>query len=113
MAGHDTPTESRENLDGVDITRLPEAKLTRVRRETIGFVFQFFNLLPMLTAEENVTLPLAISGEKIDRAWLEGCSRSLASPTGGTTGRPSSPAARRSGAPSRAPSSRRPRSSSP
>src|SRR5205809_1334083 len=66
MAGLDMPTEGRVILDGVDITRLPEAKLTRVRRETIGFVFQFFNLLPMLTAEENVTLPLAIAGRKPD-----------------------------------------------
>ena len=71
MAGLDTPTEGRLILDGVDITRLPEAKLTRVRRETIGFVFQFFNLLPMLTAEENVTLPFAIAGRKPDAAWLE------------------------------------------
>jgi putative ABC transport system ATP-binding protein len=71
LAGLDTPTEGSIVLDGVDITRLSEKKLTLLRRETIGFVFQFFNLLPMLTAEENVTLPLAIAGEKPDPAWVE------------------------------------------
>jgi putative ABC transport system ATP-binding protein len=71
LAGLDTPTEGRVVLDGTDITRLSEKKLTLLRRETIGFVFQFFNLLPMLTAEENITLPLAIAGEKPEPAWLE------------------------------------------
>jgi putative ABC transport system ATP-binding protein len=71
LAGLDTPTEGSIVLDGVDIARLSEKKLTLLRRETIGFVFQFFNLLPMLTAEENVTLPLAIAGEKPDPAWVE------------------------------------------
>jgi putative ABC transport system ATP-binding protein len=72
MAGLDTPTEGTVAIDGVDITKLSEKKLTLLRREKIGFVFQFFNLLPMLTAEENVTLPLAIAGTKIDQEWLEG-----------------------------------------
>ncbi len=71
LAGLDTPTEGTVVVDGVDITRLGEKKLTLLRRETIGFVFQFFNLLPMLSAEENVTLPLAIAGEKVDREWLD------------------------------------------
>jgi putative ABC transport system ATP-binding protein len=71
LAGLDTPTEGTVIVDGVDITKLSEKKLTLLRRETIGFVFQFFNLLPMLTAEENITLPLAIAGEKVDRAWLD------------------------------------------
>src|SRR3954453_6490577 len=71
LAGLDTPTEGSIVLDGTEITTLNEKKLTLLRRETIGFVFQFFNLLPMLTAEENVTLPLAIAGEKPDPAWLE------------------------------------------
>ncbi len=71
LAGLDTPTEGRVILDGIDITRLPESKLTRLRRETLGFVFQFFNLLPMLTAEENVTLPLSIAGRKPEPEWLE------------------------------------------
>jgi putative ABC transport system ATP-binding protein len=71
LAGLDTPTEGSIVLAGTEITNLSEKKLTLLRRETIGFVFQFFNLLPMLTAEENVTLPLAIAGEKPDPAWLE------------------------------------------
>ena len=71
LAGLDTPTEGGVHVDGVDITKLSEKKLTLLRRETIGFVFQFFNLLPMLTAEENVTVPLAIAGRKPDPAWLE------------------------------------------
>jgi putative ABC transport system ATP-binding protein len=71
LAGLDVPTDGTVVVDGVDITKLSEKKLTLLRRETIGFVFQFFNLLPMLTAEENITLPLAIAGEKVDREWLE------------------------------------------
>ena len=71
LAGLDTPTEGGIVLDGTDITSLSEKKLTLLRRETIGFVFQFFNLLPMLTAEENITLPLAIAGQKPDADWLE------------------------------------------
>jgi putative ABC transport system ATP-binding protein len=71
LAGLDTATEGSITLAGTEITNLSEKKLTLLRRETIGFVFQFFNLLPMLTAEENVTLPLAIAGEKPDPAWLE------------------------------------------
>jgi putative ABC transport system ATP-binding protein len=71
LAGLDTPTEGSIVLAGTEITNLNEKKLTHLRRETIGFVFQFFNLLPMLTAEENVTLPLAIAGEKPDPVWLE------------------------------------------
>ncbi|MES1248672.1 MAG: ABC transporter ATP-binding protein [Actinomycetota bacterium] len=71
LAGLDTPTEGKIVVDGVDITALNEKKLTKLRRDTIGFVFQFFNLLPMLTAEENVTLPLQIAGKKVDRTWLD------------------------------------------
>ena len=71
LAGLDRPTSGRVELDGVDVTRLSEKKLTLLRREKIGFVFQFFNLLPMLTAEENVVLPLDIAGEKVDREWLD------------------------------------------
>src|SRR5207302_7348375 len=52
------------------ITRLGDRELTNLRRRHVGFVFQFFNLLPMLSAEENVTLPLAIAGEKPEPAWL-------------------------------------------
>jgi putative ABC transport system ATP-binding protein len=71
LAGLDTPTEGSIVLDGQEISSLSERKLTLLRRDTIGFVFQFFNLLPMLTAEENVTLPLAIAGERPEPEWLE------------------------------------------
>jgi putative ABC transport system ATP-binding protein len=71
LAGLDKPTSGRVTVAGIEITDLDDAKLTRVRREHIGFVFQFFNLLPMLTAEENVVLPLSIAGERPDKGWLE------------------------------------------
>ena len=71
LAGLDKPTSGQVKVAGVDITGLDDAKLTRIRREHIGFVFQFFNLLPMLSAEENVLLPLSIAGEKPDRPWFE------------------------------------------
>jgi len=71
LAGLDTPTSGSIVVDGIEITGLSEKKLTQLRRDTIGFVFQFFNLLPMLTAEENVTLPLAIAGKKVDRKELD------------------------------------------
>ncbi len=71
LAGLDKPTSGTVTVAGVEITGLDDASLTRLRREHIGFVFQFFNLLPMLSAEENVLLPLSIAGEKPDRAWLD------------------------------------------
>jgi putative ABC transport system ATP-binding protein len=71
LAGLDAPTEGSVEIDGVDLTRLNDTQLTKLRRRHIGFVFQFFNLLPMLTAEENITLPLAIAGEKPEPRWLE------------------------------------------
>jgi putative ABC transport system ATP-binding protein len=71
LAGLDKPTEGTVQIAGTEITTLDDAKLTILRREHIGFVFQFFNLLPMLDAEENVLLPLSISGEKPDKAWLD------------------------------------------
>jgi putative ABC transport system ATP-binding protein len=71
LAGLDKPTTGAVEIAGTEITDLSDAALTRLRREHIGFVFQFFNLLPMLTAEENVTLPLSIAGEKADAAWLD------------------------------------------
>src|SRR5438105_1749545 len=69
LAGLDTPTSGSVEIDGVEITRLKDNDLTKLRRKHIGFVFQFFNLLPMLTAEENVLLPLAIAGTKPDAVW--------------------------------------------
>ena len=70
LAGLDRPTAGEVSIAGVDITNLDDSALTMLRREHIGFIFQFFNLLPMLTAEENVLLPLQIAGEKPDPAWL-------------------------------------------
>jgi putative ABC transport system ATP-binding protein len=71
LAGLDQPTSGSIAIAGTEIAGLDDARLTRLRREHIGFVFQFFNLLPMLTAEENAILPLSIAGEKPDRAWLD------------------------------------------
>ena len=71
LAGLDKPTSGTVTIAGTEITSLDDSQLTRLRRKHIGFVFQFFNLLPMLDAEENVLLPLSIAGEKPDRAWLD------------------------------------------
>src|SRR5260221_1136227 len=71
LAGLDRPTSGTVTIAGDEITSLGDTELTKLRREHIGFIFQFFNLLPMLTAEENVTLPLTIAGEKIERTWVE------------------------------------------
>jgi putative ABC transport system ATP-binding protein len=71
LAGLDKPTSGTVMIAGTEITRLDDAQLTKLRRKHIGFVFQFFNLLPMLNAEENVVLPLTIAGEKADPAWLD------------------------------------------
>src|SRR5436190_15991726 len=71
LAGLDRPTGGTVVIDGTEITTLGDNDLTKLRRRAIGFVFQFFNLLPMLTAEENVTLPLTISGEKPDDGWID------------------------------------------
>jgi putative ABC transport system ATP-binding protein len=71
LAGLDKPTEGSVTVEGTDITQLGDDELTRLRRDHIGFVFQFFNLLPMLDARENMLLPLAIAGRKPDPEWLE------------------------------------------
>ncbi len=71
LAGLDKPTAGTVELDGVEITELDDSELTELRRDKLGFVFQFFNLLPVLTAEENLILPLSIAGRKPDRAWLD------------------------------------------
>jgi putative ABC transport system ATP-binding protein len=70
LAGLDQPTSGTVTIAGTELSTLDDAALTRLRRDHIGFIFQFFNLLPMLDAEENVTLPLAIAGEHVDPAWL-------------------------------------------
>jgi putative ABC transport system ATP-binding protein len=71
LAGLDRPTGGRVLIDGTDITDLDDADLTKLRRDKLGFIFQFFNLLPVLTAEENLVLPLSIAGRKPDDEWLE------------------------------------------
>jgi putative ABC transport system ATP-binding protein len=71
LAGLDRPTSGTVLLDGTEITDLDDAELTQLRRDKLGFIFQFFNLLPVLTAEENLVLPLSIAGRKPDQAWLE------------------------------------------
>ena len=71
LAGLDKPTSGSVTVAGHEITTLGDTDLTRLRREHIGFVFQFFNLLPMLNAEENILLPLTIAGAKPDKAKLD------------------------------------------
>jgi putative ABC transport system ATP-binding protein len=71
LAGLDKPTSGSVTIAGTEITTLKDSDLTKLRRSHIGFVFQFFNLLPMLTAEENIKLPLSIAGEKPDKAWFD------------------------------------------
>jgi putative ABC transport system ATP-binding protein len=71
LAGLDRPTGGRVLIDGTDITALDDADLTKLRRDKLGFIFQFFNHLPVLTAEENLVLPLSIAGRKPDKEWLE------------------------------------------
>ena len=71
LAGLDKPTSGSVAIDGTELTTLGDTDLTKLRRKHIGFVFQFFNLLPMLSAEENVKLPLTIAGTKPDKAWFE------------------------------------------
>ncbi|HEX2412171.1 MAG TPA: ABC transporter ATP-binding protein [Solirubrobacteraceae bacterium] len=71
LAGLDRPTSGEAAIAGTDITVLDDTQLTKLRREHIGFIFQFFNLLPMLTAEENIVLPLDLAGDRPDREWLD------------------------------------------
>jgi putative ABC transport system ATP-binding protein len=68
-AGLDAPTSGSVRLGGVDVGRLSEAKRTALRRERVGFIFQAFNLLPSLTVEQNMDLPLRLAGRRADRAW--------------------------------------------
>ncbi|MFN2467755.1 MAG: ABC transporter ATP-binding protein [Gaiellaceae bacterium] len=70
LAALDKPTSGTVSIEGREVTKLNDNELTKLRREHIGFIFQFFNLLPMLTAEENVVLPLSIAGEDVDDAWV-------------------------------------------
>ena len=71
LAGLDRPTSGTVTLDGVDLTQLNDAALTNLRRDKVGFIFQSFNLLPVLDARENILLPLSIAGKQPDQAWLD------------------------------------------
>jgi putative ABC transport system ATP-binding protein len=71
LAGLDSPTSGSVTLGGTELGSLDDAKLTRLRRDKVGFVFQAFNLVPVLNAEENVTLPLTLAGRDVDQGWLE------------------------------------------
>lgn len=77
LAGLDTPTSGRVLIEGVDLAALDDRRLTRLRRERVGFVFQAFNLVPTLTAEQNILLPLTLAGRRPDRAFLDEIVRSL------------------------------------
>jgi putative ABC transport system ATP-binding protein len=71
LAGLDRPTSGTVSVDGVELTALDDKRLTMLRRDRIGFIFQTFNLLPVLSAEENILLPLSIAGRGPDRDWYE------------------------------------------
>jgi putative ABC transport system ATP-binding protein len=71
LAGLDRPTSGSITLDGTELSDLDDDKLTDLRRDKLGFIFQFFNLLPVLTAEENILLPLSIAGERPDPEWYD------------------------------------------
>jgi putative ABC transport system ATP-binding protein len=71
LAGLDRPTSGSVTVDGVEIAALDDKALTALRRDKIGFIFQSFNLLPVLSAEENILLPLSIAGRKPDQAWYD------------------------------------------
>ena len=71
LAGLDRPTAGDVWIAGTQIGGLSDTQLTKLRRRHIGFIFQFFNLLPMLSAKENIVLPLSLSGEKPDAGWVD------------------------------------------
>jgi putative ABC transport system ATP-binding protein len=71
LAGLDRPTSGTVVIDGQELGHLDDKGLTRLRRDRLGFVFQAFNLVPVLTAEENITLPLSLAGRKPDQKWLD------------------------------------------
>jgi len=71
MAALDRPTSGHVVIDGVTVNDLKDKALTQLRRDRLGFVFQAFNLVPTLSAKENITLPLDIAGAKVDRAWFD------------------------------------------
>src|SRR6187200_1857662 len=77
LAGLDRPTSGTVLIDGKDITKMDDGELTDLRRDRIGFVFQFFNLVPVLNAEENMLLPLSIAGRRPEREWVDQLMRTV------------------------------------
>nr|WP_206153963.1 ABC transporter ATP-binding protein [Cellulosimicrobium aquatile] len=77
LAGLDTATSGHAFIGDTEVTGLNDNALTQLRRDRVGFVFQSFNLLPMFTAEQNITLPVELAGGKVDRAWFETLVRTL------------------------------------
>jgi putative ABC transport system ATP-binding protein len=71
LAGLDVPTSGSVVIDGTELGPLNDRRLTELRRDKVGFIFQAFNLLPVLTAEENIVLPLTLAGAKVDQAWVD------------------------------------------
>jgi len=71
LAGLDRPTSGTVSLAGVELTELDDRALTRLRRDRVGFIFQTFNLLPVLSAQENILLPLSIAGREVDHGWFD------------------------------------------
>lgn len=71
MAGLDSPTSGSVRIGGTELASLNDKELTALRRDRLGFVFQSFNLVPTLTAEENITLPVDIAGNKVDQTWFD------------------------------------------
>jgi putative ABC transport system ATP-binding protein len=71
LAGLDRPTSGTVQIDGTEVTKLDDKALTELRRDKVGFIFQAFNLLPILTAEENILLPLSLAGRSPDREWVD------------------------------------------
>jgi putative ABC transport system ATP-binding protein len=71
LAGLDKPTAGEAWIDGAEVTSLPDKQMTQLRRDKLGFIFQFFNLVPVLDAAENVALPVRIAGDEIDPEWLD------------------------------------------
>ena len=102
LAGLDRPNEGEVTIAGTDITDLDDTELTKLRRKHIGFIFQFFNLLPMLTAEENVVLPIKLAGDKPDREWVRELTTRVGLGLPSRTARPSCRAVNSSASQSRA-----------
>jgi len=71
LAGLDRPSSGSVLVDGEELAQLDDKKLTALRRDKLGFVFQAFNLVPVLSARENITLPLTLAGRKVDQAWMD------------------------------------------